>query len=485
MLSFNQIKSLNEKGNVIPLYKKIPADLDTPVAAFMKLALKKKNSFLLESIEGGEKLARYSFVGFDPFLMLEGYKNKVILIQDKHKKELETTPQDFIKELFAFYKPVHIQGLPRFTGGAVGFFSYDSIRWVENIPDENHDALQLPEMRFGLYKNIIAFDHLKQEILVIANILHEAGESGLKKKYTEAVDAIQLSVERLQKNLPKIAKTENAKAKIKPDYTEKEYCGMVRKAKRYIKEGDVFQVVLSQRWQVESDKSALSVYRSLRRINPSPYMFLLNFNDTAVIGSSPEMMVRVEKDVIETRPIAGTRPRGKDDAEDEKQIADLLADKKELAEHTMLMDLGRNDIGRVSQPGSVKVKDNMIIEKYSHVIHIVSSVIGKMTKKMKPVDGFFACFPAGTVSGAPKIRAMEIIDELEKEKRSVYAGSIAYLDFWGNLDSCIAIRTVIKKDKTYFIQAGAGIVADSKPLREFKETEAKAKVLMEAIVGDK
>lgn len=484
MFSFAEIKKLNSKGNVLPLFTKISADLDTPVGAFMKLASKKKDSFLLESIEGGEKLARYSFVGFDPFLIVEGFKEKVVLKKGKAVQEIDADPDEFLKEMFSFYKPVFVEGIPRFTGGAVGYFSYDSIRWVENIPDRNKDRLKLPEMRFGLFQNIVAFDHLKQEILIISNILHEYKEKGLKDKYHNAKKHIEDIVSKLQKNIPKQKAERKTKSKITASYSEKEFCGLVRKAKKYIKEGDIFQVVLSQRWEVESHKSALSVYRKLRRINPSPYMFLLNFDNNAVIGSSPEMMVRVEKQQIETRPIAGTRPRGKTDAEDEKMIASLLKDEKELAEHTMLLDLGRNDIGRVAKPGTVKIKDNMIIEKYSHVIHIVSSVVGKLQKQVKPIDGFFACFPAGTVSGAPKIRAMEIIDELEKERRSVYAGSIAYLDFWGNFDSCIAIRTVVKKGNRYFLQAGAGIVADSKPLKEFKETESKAKVLMEAVIGD-
>ncbi len=484
MLSFKEIKKMNSKGNVLPLYTKISADLDTPVGAFMKLASKKKDSFLLESIEGGEKLARYSFVGFDPFLIIEGFKDKVILKKGKVQQVIEAEPQEFLKEMFSFYQPVLIEGLPRFTGGAVGYFSYDTIRWVENIPDRNKDTLGLPEMRFGLFQNIVAFDHLKQEIVIISNILHDEKEKGLKAKYDASKKQIAEIVAKLQKNIPKLKNENKKKSKIKASYTQNEFCSLVKKAKRYIKEGDIFQVVLSQRWEIESQKSALSVYRKLRRINPSPYMFLLNFATNAVIGSSPEMMVRVEKQQIETRPIAGTRPRGKTEVEDEKLIASLMQDEKELAEHTMLLDLGRNDIGRVAQPGTVKIKDNMIIEKYSHVIHIVSSVVGKLQKQFKPIDGFFACFPAGTVSGAPKIRAMQIIDELEKERRSVYAGSIAYLDFWGNFDSCIAIRTVVKKDNRYYLQAGAGIVADSKPLNEFKETESKAKVLMEAVLGD-
>ena len=341
-------------------------------------------------------------------------------------------------------------------------------------------------MRLSLYSRIIAFDHLKQEILVIANLVTGDSQKTLKQQYDEATRWIRQSVRKLTMPLPLSArKQDNKKAGKVIDHTSKQtFENNVRKAKHYIKEGDVYQVVLSQRWEIKSNSSALNVYRRLRRINPSPYMFLLNFGNNAVVGSSPEMMVRIEKDIIETRPIAGTRPRGKNEAEDARLIADLLADKKELSEHTMLLDLGRNDVGRVSKTATVKVKDNMIIEKYSHVIHIVSSVVGEINRKHKPIDGHFACFPAGTVSGAPKIRAMEIIDELETERRGIYAGSIAYLDFWGNLDSCIAIRTLVKKDNKYYIQAGAGIVADSKPSREFKETESKARAAIQAVTGE-
>lgn len=484
MISYNDLKKLNAKGNVIPVYTKIPADLDTPVTAFIKLAQNKKNSFLLESIEGGEKLARYSFVGFDPFLVIEGYANQVFVKKDKVKKEFEVPPHEFIKELFSVYQPIRIEELPRFTGGAVGYFAYDTIRWFEDIPDQCESDLDLPEVLFGLYRNIIAFDHLKQEIVIISNILHEPGESGLKKKYNEAKNQLDDIVKKLQTKTAHPEQQKKTKPKVSADYSQEQFVKMIQKAKKYIKEGDIFQVVLSQRWQIESGNSPLQVYRNLRRLNPSPYMFLLNFGDNSIIGSSPEMMVRVEHNQIETRPIAGTRPRGKNEEEDNKRIKDLITDEKELAEHTMLLDLGRNDCGRVSRPGTVEVKDFMRIEKYSHVIHIVSSVVGQLDKQFSATDGLFACFPAGTVSGAPKIRAMEIIDELEKFKRSVYAGAIAYIDFWGNLDSCIAIRTVVKTKNKYYLQAGAGIVADSKPKNEFRETQAKARALLKAITGD-
>lgn len=484
MLSYTDLKKMNQKGNVLPLFKKIPADLDTPVSAYIKLTRGKKDSFLLESIEGGEKLARYSFLGFDPFLIIEGSQYSVTIRKEKQSRKLDVRPDQFIKELFKFYKPVKIESLPRFTGGGVGFFAYDTMRWMENIPDNNPAHIQLPEMRFGLFKNIVVFDHLKQEIIVIANILHDKQDSGLKGKYKQAVEDIDKIVKKLNSHIHPNRKIRKSKPKIKLSYTKEEFCSMVRKAKKYIKEGDIFQVVLSQRWQVDSSKDSLSVYRRLRRINPSPYMYLLNYGEDAIIGASPEMLVRVENNIIETRPIAGTRPRGKNEQEDIVRIKDLLSDEKELAEHTMLVDLGRNDLGRVSEPGTVVMKDKMIIEKYSHVIHIVSSVVGKLKKKISPIDGHFSCFPAGTVTGAPKIRAMEIIDELEKERRGVYAGTIAYLDYWGNLDSCIAIRTIVKRKNRYYVQAGAGIVADSKPANEFKETESKAKALIEAIVGE-
>lgn len=484
MISFNEVKRLNRSGNVIPVYERLPADLDTPVSAYIKLAGGRPDSFLLESIEGGEKLARYSFIGFDPFMTIEGGQGTVSISQGGRRRTLEAEPIRFLKELFSVYRPIRVEGLPRFTGGAVGYFSYDSVRWVENIPDNNPDRIGLAPMRFGLFSHIVAFDHIRQEIVVIANVLHDRGEAGLRGKYDEARASIGRIIRKLESGRVRVPKDRTRAAAARSNLTRKEFESMVRKAKRYIKEGDVFQVVLSQRWTIASKRSALTVYRRLRRLNPSPYMFLLKMGSNAIVGSSPEMMVRIEGSTIEVRPIAGTRPRGKNEQADRKLSRELLADEKERAEHTMLLDLGRNDVGRVSQAGTVVVKENMKIEKYSHVIHIVSSVVGKLNRKLSPIDGHFACFPAGTVSGAPKVRAMEIIDELESERRSVYAGSIAYLDFWGNLDSCIAIRTAVKRGDKYFVQAGAGIVADSRPAREYEETIAKASVLIEAIRGN-
>ena len=483
MISFKEVQDLARKGNLIPITARIPSDLETPVSAYLKLAQKKRYAFLLESIEGGEKLARYSFVGFDPFLIVEGTGREITVTNPSAKRKLNGNPAEFLEALFAEYHPVHIAGLPRFTGGAVGYSSYDCAGWFEELPNRHENEIGLPELLFGLYKSIVAFDHLKQELIVISNLVHDGSSRGLRTKYDQACSEIEETISRLAKPLPRSRRTSPATVSMieRPD-DKSQYESAVRKAKRYIKEGDIFQVVLSRRWSVDSSRSPLEVYRRLRRLNPSPYMFLLNFGDDAVVGSSPEMMVRIEGHNIETRPIAGTRRRGKDDSEDEKLVADLLSDPKELAEHTMLVDLGRNDLGRVCKPGSVVVKDQMIIEKYSHVIHIVSSVVGHLKAGVSPVQAHFSCFPAGTVSGAPKSRAMEIIDELEPRCRGIYAGSIAYIDFWGNLDSCIAIRTLVKRKNTYYVQAGAGIVADSVPSREYRETEAKAGILMKAIL---
>ncbi len=486
MISFSEIHKLSGQGNVIPLFEKIPADLDTPVSAFIKLAKGKKESFLLESIEGGEKLARYSFLGFEPYLVIESDGKSVLTRTGNIKAQIDAPPLNFLKEFFQRYRPVAVKGLPRFTGGAVGYFAYDTVRWLEKLPDKNQDGIGLPEMRLCLYSRIIAFDHLKQEIIIIANLLLEQNSEPLRKQYAGAVKWIKSAVAQLSKPIKTnpISQKTKSKPKVIAHQNQPIFEKIVRKAQAYIKEGDIYQVVLSQRWHINSHKSALEVYRRLRRINPSPYMFLLNFDDNAIVGASPEMMVRIEKGQIETRPIAGTRPRGENEAEDNRLIKELLTDEKELSEHTMLLDLGRNDIGRVSATGSVRVKEKMIVEKYSHVMHIVSSVTGELKPQCQPVDGHFACFPAGTVSGAPKIRAMEIIDELETERRGVYAGSIAYLDFWGNLDSCIAIRTLVKKGKTYYIQAGAGIVADSQPSREYEEIRAKAFASIQAVTGE-
>lgn len=485
MISYNKAKKLTGQGNLIPLHKRIAADLDTPVSVFLKLASRKKRSFLLESIEGGEKLGRYSFIGFDPFLTIYGDHDRTVVHSGRRKRSFDADPIEFIDKLFRFYKPVPIPNLPRFTGGGVGYFAYDTIRWRENIPDANKEAVSLPPLCISIYSSMVAFDHLKQEIIIIANLIDD-GQSDFKAKYEVAVASINEIERRLHGSIKRISGRDTGikffqKPQLKSMYTQTEFEAMVRQAKRYIREGDIFQVVLSQSWKASCDVSPLSIYRGLRRINPSPYMFLLIDGDNAVVGSSPEMLVRVENRTVETRPIAGTRQRGIDAEHDGRLEKELLADPKELAEHTMLLDLGRNDIGRVAQAESVKVRESFVIEKYSHVMHIVSSVAGELKPQISSLQALYACFPAGTVSGAPKIRAMEIIDELEKYRRGVYAGAVGYLDFHGNLDSCIAIRTLVKKGNDIFVQAGAGIVADSRPKREYEETKNKAEALYAAI----
>ncbi len=480
MMNKRELKRLADLGNVVPLVHRIPADLDTPVSVFLKLARNRKRAFLLESIEGGEKLARYSFIGFDPFLTIRGGTDTVELIQGRKKRRLTTDPVDFVDEMFRFYKPAPVEGLPRFTGGGVGYFAYDTIRRMENIPDANENILDIPPILFSIYSHIIAFDHLRQEIVIIANLMLSSPKS-FSTQYQACRQFILDAETRLRRPLRQPVASQHKTPRMRGSYTQPEFERLVRKAQTFIKEGDIFQVVLSQSWKITSDLAPISIYRGLRRINPSPYMYLLLDGDLAVIGSSPEMLVRVENNEIETRPIAGTRPRGKNEAEDIRLEQDLLADPKELAEHTMLLDLGRNDIGRVAQPGTVAPDKEFGIERYSHVMHIVSSVKGRLRRGITPLQALYECFPAGTVSGAPKIRAMEIIDDLEKHRRGVYAGAIGYLDFHGNLDSCIAIRTLVKEKNTIVIQAGAGIVADSKPRREYEETVNKAKALYAAI----
>jgi anthranilate synthase component 1 len=481
IMSLTEARRLAYKGNVVPLHEKVPADLDTPVSVYLKLASRSRKSFLLESIEGGEKISRYSFIGCDPLFSLYGFKDHVVLQRGRKRSRLDTFPIEFIDELFRQYKPVAVPGLPRFTGGGVGYFAYDTIGWFERLPETNPDPINMPPIALSLFESIIVYDHLRQEILLIANIMN-SGRGRFRDKYDRARERLEQMKAALHKTTRSRHKTpQSHRRQLKAHYSKKEFEAMVRKGKHYIREGDIFQVVLSQRWQLPYAGTALDLYRGLRRVNPSPYMYLIRDGEMSVIGSSPEMLVRVEDRLIETRPIAGTRRRGKNSDEDERLETELLADPKELAEHTMLLDLGRNDIGRVAEGGSVKVKDYFIVERYSHVMHIVSSVTGKLQKRVSPLQALYACFPAGTVSGAPKIRAMEIIDELEKHKRGVYAGAVGYIDFHGNLDSCIAIRTMLKKGNTVYVQAGAGIVADSRPAREYEETREKARALLAAI----
>jgi anthranilate synthase component I len=442
------------------------ADLETPVSAYLKI--ESADSFLLESVEQGENIARYSFIGSRPFLKFTAKKD----------------PYPEMKELLKKYKPVSYERLPPFHGGAVGYFSYDSIRHIENIPDQNKDTLNMPDARFLFTDTLLAFDHVKHKILVISNVLVSKNP---KADYRKAKQKINALIEKLKKPLPRkniieLNKKPSTK-KVKSNLTQNEYMKIVRKAKEYIKAGDIFQVVLSQRFQKKFSGDPFQIYRKLRSVNPSPYMFYLKFGKERIIGSSPEVLVKLENNKVSVRPIAGTKPRGKNKLEDMALERELLGDKKELAEHIMLVDLGRNDLGRVCRPGSVKTTDFQIIERYSHVMHIVSNVEGDLQKNKDSIDVIKATFPAGTVSGAPKVRAMEIIDELENVKRGLYAGCVGYFDFSGNFDTCIAIRTIIAKDNTAYVQAGAGIVADSNPKKEYEDTINKAKAMLNSI-GD-
>ncbi len=479
---------LAKQGNLIPVYKEIVADLETPVSTFMKID-RGSYSYLLESVEGGEKIARYSFLGCEPSLVFKSKGANIEIIRGKSKKKfrVKCDPLKEIAKLIAPYKFVAVEGLPRFCGGLVGYMGYDMVRFFEDLPDENPDKLKLPDSIFMLTDTMLIFDHIDHVIKIICNvgIKESISAEKLSRVYDSAVKRIEVIAKRIRRPLLLKAKKRRRRKKpgsFKSNYTKKKFAAMVRKAKEYIRKGDIIQVVLSQRLQKKlTGKNHIDIYRSLRSLNPSPYMFYLKFDKLTLVGSSPEIMVRSEDGKVEVRPIAGTRPRGQDVGRDEALSRDLLNDPKERAEHIMLVDLGRNDIGRVCEYRTVSVNELMTIEKYSHVMHIVSDVTGRLRDDKNAFDVMRATFPAGTVTGAPKIRAMEIIDELEKTRRGPYAGCVGYFSFSGNLDSCITIRTIVIKNNTAYVQAGAGIVADSVPEREYVETLNKAAALVKAI----
>jgi len=468
---------LSKKGNLIPVCREINADMETPVSAYKKI--EGKNSFLLESIEGGEKIARYSFLGTSD-MIFRSKGNNIEMSEGGKTRKIKGEPFDMLKHILGHYKAVKLPKIPRFSGGAVGYIAYDMVRYIENIPDKNPDDLKLPQMLFLIADTVLAFDHVKKKIIVIANALTGDDPGRSYEKAKKRIDAVVKKLgKKLKQEKPKTKK--GKEVKIRSNMTKNEYEGAVSKAKEYISAGDIIQVVPSQRFETAFKGAPFDVYRALRAINPSPYMYYLNFGSLKIIGSSPEVMVRYENGTATVRPIAGTRKRGEDAAEDKRLAKELLADEKERAEHVMLVDLGRNDLGRVCEFGSVKVTEEMVIEKYSHVMHIVSNVSGKLKKDKDAFDLLQASFPAGTVTGAPKVRAMEIIDELENLKRGPYAGAVGYFDFHGELDTCITIRTIIIKGGKAYVQAGAGIVADSVPEKEYTETVNKAKALFKAI----
>jgi len=480
--SKQEFVKLAKKANLIPVYREILADTLTPVSAFQKIG--KGYSYLLESVEGQEKIARFSFIGTEPSVILRS-KGKSIEVNKKGeiRKYLADEPLKEIEKILNNFKAAEIKGLPRFSGGLVGYMGYDMVRFFERLPDKNPDDLQIPDSIFMMADSLVIFDHPTHKVKIVVNAYLAEGEGrSAEKIYDLAIKKIEDIINKL--NAPekkKKIKAKTKKHKIESNFTKKEFEAIVKKAKEYIKAGDIIQVVPSQRFHTKLNCEPFDVYRSLRSLNPSPYMYYLNFNELQIVGSSPELLVRCENGIVETRPIAGTRPRGRNEAEDKKLEKELLADVKERAEHVMLVDLGRNDIGRVSRPGSVRVTDFMFIEKYSHVMHIVSNCRGVLSKDKNAFDVLRACFPAGTVSGAPKVRAMEIIDELENTKRSYYAGAVGYFSFSGNMDTCITIRTMLVKGRDAFIQSGGGIVADSIPSREYQETVNKAKAMMKAI----
>ncbi|MBI4683049.1 MAG: anthranilate synthase component I [Nitrospirae bacterium] len=482
---FNEFKKKAEEGNLIPVYREILADLETPLSAFLKL--KGKICFLLESVEGGEKWARYSFIGSNPSVIIEGKGKNLTIRRGQHRENIraENDPLEIISAELKKYKPVIMPGLPRFFGGFVGYIGYDAVRNFEKLPDNHHKGLNLPDIFLMFTDTLVVFDNLTHKIKVISNAHIEDSPKKAYEKAQSKIDAIvkklkSQAVIRRSSTSPQ-QRAVSGKTTFASNFSKEDFLKAVEKTKEYIFAGDVIQTVISQNFQRETDIPPINAYRALRVINPSPYMYYIETGKSTIVGSSPEILVRVEGDTIELRPIAGTRRRGKTPEEDLFFEEELKADPKEIAEHIMLVDLGRNDTGRVAKTGTVKVTELMTVERYSHVMHLVSNVIGKLNKKHDAFDVLRASFPAGTVSGAPKIRAMEIIEELEPTKRGPYAGSVGYFDFSGNMDMCITIRTIIFKNKKAYIQAGAGIVADSDPEKEYKETVNKAQGMFKAI----
>ncbi|MDD2367074.1 MAG: anthranilate synthase component I [Desulfuromonadaceae bacterium] len=474
-------KTLAERGNLIPVYQEIMADLDTPVSAFRKLD-DGQFSYLLESIEGGEKWGRYSFLGSTPSVIIRSKGNLVETITDGVISRHETPdPLNLVKALLSNFTPVEVDGLPRFFGGAVGYLGYDMVRHFEKLPSTKPSVLDAYDSYFLITDSIVIFDTMRQKIKVVSNA-HITGDISPSEAYNRAILKIEAIIRKLRTSLPaqSISETGNH-VNFTSNISKASFEESVEKAKEYVRSGDIIQVVLSQRLSGELTANPLDIYRVLRTLNPSPYMFFLRLEDTVIAGASPEVMVRKEGDRVELRPIAGTRPRGTTPEADALLAEELLKDPKECAEHVMLVDLGRNDLGRVCITGTVKVSELMLIERYSHVMHIVSNVEGKLSDDRDAFDLVRATFPAGTLSGAPKVRAMQIIDELEPVKREIYGGAVGYFSFSGNMDLAIAIRTLVIKDGKVHLQAGAGIVADSDPATEWQETVNKGMAVMRAV----
>ncbi len=483
-LSFDEFRALSSRGNLIPLYKEILADFETPVSAFTKID-HGPSAYLLESVEGGENWARYSFLGSGSPIVIREDRGDVMITNGSKVQRLPMggNPLDCLKEVLAAYRPVTVPGLPRFVGGAVGYLGYDVVRSFEDIPPRRKDALGLPDFAFLITDTLLIFDNVAQTIKVVANAHVTSGkDSDLRRAYADATKRIEGMIARLRRPLRRVKpKRRHKPLTFTPNMSRADFEKMVTRSKDYITAGDIFQVVLSQRWEANIHTTPLQIYRALRLVNPSPYMYYLRVGGVELVGSSPEILVRCEDGTVSVRPIAGTRKRGETHEQDLALEKELLADAKERAEHVMLVDLGRNDVGRVARKGTVKAEALMRVERYSHVMHIVSDVVGALDPSQTVYDVMRACFPAGTVSGAPKIRAMQIIEELEPTKRGPYAGAVGYFSFSGNMDTCINIRTIVIKGRQAYIQAGAGIVADSVPEREYEETCSKARAMMKAI----
>ncbi len=479
----DQFLELAKEYNIVPVSREICVDFDTPVSLFQKVAGSGEYAFLLESLEGGERWGRYSLIGLQPFLVLKVRGRQITLERRSGVESLEVEdPLSYIQELMKGFSAPELPGLPRFYGGAVGFLGYDMVRFVEDLPEAPPDTAGFNDAVLMFPEVLLVFDNLKQSLNIIA-CLSNKGDTPPRELYRKGQALIETMVMKIRRGIdyPDPGGLSQFETVLRPEVDQERFESMVERAKEYIRAGDIIQVVLSQRFSGKSYVEPFELYRAIRRINPSPYLYFLRLADEVLVGSSPEILVRVTGDLIEVRPIAGTRPRGRSEEEDLALEKELLADEKEKAEHVMLVDLGRNDVGRVALPGSVRVDEFMVIERYSHVMHIVSSVTGRLKPGLDSFHVFRACFPAGTVSGAPKIRAMEIIDELEHARRGPYAGAVGVIGFTGNMDLAITIRTLCQKADMLYLQAGAGIVADSVPEREWQETINKGKALMRAV----
>jgi len=494
--SFEQFEQLAQQGSMVPIYRVLIGDTLTPVSAFCKIQ-EDDWSFLFESVIGGERVSRYSFLASGPFLRFQAHGRRVQIhsrppgdaVARPLVQELEhADPLGLLEERLSAYRAPQMPGLPRFCGGAVGYASYDTIRYVENLPHPPPDDRGLPDLSFAFYDRMVIFDHITKTIAVVAHA--HVDPANLRQSYQTACDRVDRLVERLHQGVADLQLTDIEPpevGKIDPgvpyrsNFAPGAYEAAVERCKEYIRAGDIFQVVLSQRLQTETRARPFDIYRTLRVVNPSPFLFYLKQGALCLIGSSPEIMARVEGGLLTIRPLAGTRRRGRTEEEDQRLAAELAADPKERAEHIMLVDLGRNDVGRVARYGTVQLSDVLSVERYSHVMHLCSTVTGQLQPGKTAFDALRACLPAGTLSGAPKVRAMEIIDELEPHRRGPYGGAVGYFDFGGNMDTCIALRTLVLKGQTCYLQAGAGIVADSVPEREYEETMNKARGLLRAL----